>query len=591
MIQKSWPGFLFGFPALLIVLAALPQLQSSVAVTLTLLVAAAVLILWAFFLVINKKRNQAEYSVSFIPLAPHYVQAFVQIAIYAYWGWYWRPVYDHIGLIVAQLVFAYSLDILLSLMRRKRWVLGFGPFPIILSTNLFILFKPEWFYLQFLLVATGILGKEFIRWNRDGRNTHIFNPSAFSLFIFSVALIVTDHTSWTFAEEIAITLNQPPNIYLQIFLLGLIVQGLFSVTLVTLTSTLALIVLNIFYTEVTGVYYFIDSNIPIAVFLGLHLLITDPATSPRTAAGKAVFGILYGLSVFLLYGLLSLMGEPTFYDKLLCVPVLNLMVPWIDTVARKIWHHSMGEAGAFSEISRKANFSHMAIWVIVFSAMLNMSFIGAGHRGNDPAFWKSACENELRNGCQVLLKTYREQCRSGISSSCAEAGLLIGQDPSLSNRVEEGQLLALGCDLGNRSACRQFREYARLNKWQSLDVACTDGDAVSCYIVGMIAMNAVGIPANPELAVRSWKLACSNGWPRGCADLGEAYLFGRVVEKRPELAAQYLALACKSDYQLACTHLGLMYRHGRGVEKDEAHALTLLKAACENGWQPACNNL
>jgi Na+-translocating ferredoxin:NAD+ oxidoreductase RnfD subunit len=45
-----------------------------------------------------------------------------------------------------------------------------------------------------------------------------------------------------------------------------------------------------------------------AVFLGLHLLVTDPSTSPRTPPGKLLFGVLYGLGVFVLYSLLGAVG-------------------------------------------------------------------------------------------------------------------------------------------------------------------------------------------------------------------------------------------------------------------------------------------
>ena len=55
----------------------------------------------------------------------------------------------------------------------------------------------------------------------------------------------------------------------------------------------------------TGVPYFVDSEIPSAVFLGLHLLVTDPSTSPRTPLGRAIFGVLYGVGVFALYALLE----------------------------------------------------------------------------------------------------------------------------------------------------------------------------------------------------------------------------------------------------------------------------------------------
>lgn len=56
------------------------------------------------------------------------------------------------------------------------------------------------------------------------------------------------------------------------------------------------------------------------MFLGLHLLVTDPSTSPRTPLGRAIFGVLYGVGVFGLYALLGAFGLPTFYDKLLCMP-------------------------------------------------------------------------------------------------------------------------------------------------------------------------------------------------------------------------------------------------------------------------------
>jgi hypothetical protein len=44
----------------------------------------------------------------------HYVQASVQIPIYAYWGWYWRPVYDHVHLILAQLLLGYAVGLLVT---------------------------------------------------------------------------------------------------------------------------------------------------------------------------------------------------------------------------------------------------------------------------------------------------------------------------------------------------------------------------------------------------------------------------------------------------------------------------------------------
>ena len=151
------------------------------------------------------------------------------------------------------------------------------------------------------MLAAGFMGKEYVRWMRDGRNVHIFNPSAFALGLFSLALIVTGTTELTWGQEIASTLTLAPNIYTFLFLAGLVVMYFFSITLVAGMAAISLFVMSALYFALTGVPYFIDSEIPAAVFLGLHLLVTDPSTSPRTPLGKALFGVLYGLGVFGLY--------------------------------------------------------------------------------------------------------------------------------------------------------------------------------------------------------------------------------------------------------------------------------------------------
>src|SRR5690606_1366602 len=132
------------------------------------------------------------------PRSQHYIQALCQGAVFVYWGQFWAPVYDFAPLIVAQLAFAYAFDILLSWSRRQPAVLGFGPFPIVFSINLFLWFRDEWFGLQFLMVAVGYLAKTFIRWERGGRLVHVFNPSAFTLGAFSLGLLLTGTTgiSW-----------------------------------------------------------------------------------------------------------------------------------------------------------------------------------------------------------------------------------------------------------------------------------------------------------------------------------------------------------------------------------------------------------
>ncbi len=583
--------FGFGFPVALLLLAEQPIWRDVAGVALSMQIVGAALLVGMASLFAWQRRHNIDATVTFRPFAPHYVQAMVHTSIFIYWGWYWRPVYDHAGLIIAQLVFAYGFDMLLSLLRRRQWTIGFGPFPIVFSTNLFLLFKPEWFYLQFAVIATGILGKEFIRWNRDGKNTHIFNPSAFSLFVFSVVLILTDTTSWTFAEEIATTLNEPPHIYVHIFLVGLLVQFLFSVTLVTLMSALALVILNLAYTQITGTYFFIDSNIPIAVFLGLHLLITDPATSPRTATGKAVFGLLYGIGVFALYGLLGAAGAPTFYDKLLCVPLLNLMVPAIDRFAHRLKPALARGGTIYSEITPRANRMHMVLWIGLFGLMYWTSFVGPGHKGTDMNFWEQACDDGRHNGCETLFTISRNNCGSGDANSCVRAGRLIADQPGLTTRLEEGHLLSRGCDLGNARSCDMFLGYVQDGGDGVLRDACATDDYASCFILGLMDLFGVGTQVDVDAALVNWQLACDGGWARACGQMGDVFLFGTNMAPDPAKAAVHFDAGCMLGYAPSCMKLGMMYQRGHGVPANGDRATQLLGQACSKGLKAACDAL
>jgi Flp pilus assembly protein TadD len=292
------------------------------------------LLIWNGALLATAQQRKRTLIVQVELRKQHYLQACAQSAVLIYWGWYWREVYASAGLIVAQLAFAYAFDALLTWSRRDTYTLGFGPFPIIFSTNLFLWFKPDYFYLQFLMVAVGFAGKALIQWTKDGRRTHIFNPSSFTLAVFSVGLILTGTTHLTWGPDIARTQLLPPYIYLLIFLVALPGQFLFGVAAMTLAAVATTFTFNLVYFWMTGVYYFLEPSVPIAVFLSMHLLFTDPSTSPRTDLGRLAFGVMYGLGVVLVYALLIRAGVPPFYDKLLPVPILNLMIQGIDRAAR-----------------------------------------------------------------------------------------------------------------------------------------------------------------------------------------------------------------------------------------------------------------
>ena len=409
-------------PVALFATSLVPRISQNPILSRSIWSAAVVIAVWQVLLYLEVKRTAAPKTLTVELRSQHYIQAAVQAMVFAYWGYYWRPVYDHTWLLVAQLLFAYAFDMLLSWSRRKTYVLGFGPFPIIFSTNLFLWFRDDWFYLQFVMIAIGFLGKEYVRWNRDGRRVHIFNPSAFSLAIFSLILVATDTTSLTFGQEIATTLSLAPHIYLFLFLIGLVVMYFFSITLVAGSAAIVLFGSSALYSTLTGTPYFVDSEIPTAVFLGLHLLVTDPSTSPRTQIGKVLFGVLYGVGVFGLYALLGAIGIPTFYDKLLCVPLLNLSVKGIDGLVRSLSARSGLSRSQIMWRPERANLSYMAIWILFFSVMTLQGSTDGRHRGDTIPFWEQACADGRRGACDRLLQIESSYCSDNSGWACNQLG-------------------------------------------------------------------------------------------------------------------------------------------------------------------------
>jgi Flp pilus assembly protein TadD len=359
------------FALLLAGFAFVPSIRTNPALVRSIAGTSAALLVWAAGLAIFSLGRPRVLAIEVSVRPQHYLQACAQSAIFIYWGWYWPEVYAAAPLLAAQLVFAYGFEALLSWSHRDTHTLGFGPFPVILSTNLFLWFKPDWFYLQFLMIAVGFAAKDLIRWTKDGRRVHIFNPSSFALSVFSIGLIATRSTHLTWGPEIATTQLLPPYIYLLIFLVSLPGQYLFGVALMTLSAVATTYAFSTAYFAATGSYFFIEPSVPIAVFLGMHLLFTDPSTSPRTESGRVIFGVLYGVSVIALVGVLERAGAPTFYDKLLGVPLLNLAIQQIDRLVRSsaLRRFDLSAVGRALSI-RQRHLAYMGLWAVLFTVML-----------------------------------------------------------------------------------------------------------------------------------------------------------------------------------------------------------------------------
>jgi tetratricopeptide (TPR) repeat protein len=304
----------------------------------------------------------------------HFVQLALQTTLFVYWSLYWDEVQRRAPLIAFQVVFAYLFELLLTWSRGKAWRLRLAPFPIVYSLNLFTWFKDEYFVLQLLMLSGAYLAKEFVTWKRGGRRSHIFNPSGLALAVTGVVLMATRGIGLTYGVDLTWSFNVPPHFYEVVFCLGLVVQFLFSTTWISCGTVATLWCLYRVAGWALGTPLAPQPFDP-GVFLGLTLLVTDPMTSPRSPLAKFLFGVLYGVGIFGTYVALRLLQGPSYYDKILPIPVANLLVPWCDVagarlraLSRAFFRRDLdpGWAGA------------IAIYVAVF-----LSMVGALKKGSE----------------------------------------------------------------------------------------------------------------------------------------------------------------------------------------------------------------
>jgi hypothetical protein len=375
------------------------------------------------------------------------------------------------------------------------------------------------------------------------------------------------------------------------------------VTLMTLAATAALCLLNLAYTASTGVYFFVDSNIPIAVFLGLHLLVTDPSTSPRTNLGKVVFGALYGLGVWVSYEILRDFGLPSFYDKLLVVPFLNLSVQIIDRCATvgalgrlNRWEAAFGQ--------RKLNWAHIGCWAMLFAAMMGTGFVEAPHPGESIAFWRKAAEERKPHAAENLITMLKDRADHGVGQACNELGLiyvegkLTKKDPAAAIRY-----FVLAFEHGYEGGCENagiqilfYRAPASPEDMaEVLDHLATESvrgtNALTCYLAGYAYDTGRGLGTDKTKARAAYAKGAALGDLGSRKNLARMELNGEGGPADHADAARWLEKASEGKDAESCIRLALMCHNGDGVARNEQRAMALLEQACSLGSAEACQSL
>ena len=390
-------------------------------------VAAAVvgIVVWTGWLFASRRERGEDLTLELVLRTPHWMQTLAQGALLVWWATYVDMVRLWAPMILAQLLLAVAVEGLFALTRRGRYAAGLGVVPVIFSVNLFLWFTGPWFFFQFAMVVLVYAGKEFIRWQLDGRSRHIFNPSALALSVAAVLLIATGSTEITLGIEIAQSQFIPPQMFLVIFLAAVPAQLLFGVAMMTMPAVLTILGFGLLYQSLTGIYFFYDAYIPVSVFLGLHLLFTDPATSPRTDVGRILFGLIYGTGVVTSAALLDAIGAPNFYDKLLPVPILNLLAPRLDCAANALGEKLWVAGRLQTPGGARRRVATVAVWGTTFLTMSAAGGVGDNHPGQYYPFWREACEAGNDRACNYSGVMLQNFCDRGSGWGCNEFGVLL----------------------------------------------------------------------------------------------------------------------------------------------------------------------
>ena len=536
-------------------LSLVPSIAARGSVQISMWVAAALASLLALALF----GRPGALQVSFAARRSHYMQAIVQVGLFIWWGSSWEPVAGHAWLIAIQLLFAYQVDLLLSWWRWGSWRGGFGQLPIIGSINLFMWFKDDHFYWQLALVALCFVGKELVSWQRGGRRRHIFNPSSFGLVVASVLLLLTASTDLTWALDIALTQDGTPHMWTALFAASLIVQLQFPVVLMTMSAAITTWVLGLGFTQATGVYLFATTEIPAAVLLGMLLLITDPTTSPSGRTAQVLFGASYGALVVVFFVVLETWGGFGYFDKLLPVPILNLLVQRYDHWGARL-RASLYGFGAWTQ----RNLIHVSAWALVFGVLLVSGAVGADHPGLDIKFWVTACEEQRFHACKTYFDLLNTGCGTGDLRACHNLG-----------RELSGLEGSRKVPPDHERAVRVFRK------------ACDGGLLPSCNSLAALAMQG-GSGIDKAQAEAAFRKSCDAEDYTGCVNLAVMYLRGDGVARDPAQAASLNQRACDGGMGIACAQLAYAYQRGEGVAADAERAASLRLLACQRGYAPAC---
>jgi ankyrin repeat protein len=170
----------------------------------------------------------------------------------------------------------------------------------------------------------------------------------------------------------------------------------------------------------------------------MHLLFTDPSTAPRTDVGRVAFGVMYAASVIGLFVVLERWSMPSFYDKLLGVPVLNLMIQAIDRAAQWPGLRRLDLAAVLPGLSaRKKNLALIAVWCVGFVGASALH-VNMPEADGTTALHKAAQDGRLAAARMLLLAGADANASDGYGGTPLSLAISEGNGPMIEALVAAG---------------------------------------------------------------------------------------------------------------------------------------------------------
>jgi len=355
----------------------------------------------------------------------HVIQPLVHLSIFLYWGLYWSDVRSFMPRLLDLCLFAYAIDAIFSFARYKSWRIGLGPLPIVFSSNLFVWFDGRGWYWHYVLLAIGIACKHFVQ--RDGR--HVFNPSAIGISVLAIPCLLFPHRLGE--VDVGHPIAAAPNMAEWILLVSLISLRIVPVVLTTIGAVLINPPFSGLIERTIHTHPY-TPGVPWApILLGLTLLITDPATTPRKPVGQLLFGAVY-MMLFAIIG--TMLNAPTegtdtlnFWAKVLPIPIVNWLVPWFDRIGDKLVPRPPRWLGP------EYNGRHVLVWAVVMSIgmMLTPQF-KRRHFDNNAMCWAQTAHVVVDGDGKATCEQNPVFCRP--FSFAGEIALWTGRGPAPRNR-------------------------------------------------------------------------------------------------------------------------------------------------------------